>query len=188
MRSLAALLVACALVAGCKPAAKQSSLHEKEAARATEVAKLSGWDRAFAPDVAVGAANQFGFRAPAYAVANGAYATTGGPVMISNSFAKKPNAVAFAAKGKAADKLDSIAFGLALTDPKSAEQAQQRLADIVRDYLFQSKIDAKPIHDAIAKGAAGKGRLAGTPYAIDKSADHLTVTFTRTGASAPANS
>jgi len=63
-----------------------------------------------------------------------------------------------------------------------------RFADIVQNFLFQSKIDAKPVHDKIAKGEAGKGQLAGIDYAIEKAADRLTVTFHRTGASAPANS
>jgi hypothetical protein len=112
--------------------------------------------------------------------------------MISSSFAKQPNRVAFKASGAAADKVDQIAFDLAITDAKGAADARTRLADLVRDYLFQSKIDAKPVHAAIVEGEQAKGDLAGTPWQIVKTpkdgAEHLTVTFTRTGASAPANS
>ncbi|UZK65927.1 hypothetical protein [Sphingomonas sp. M1-B02] len=188
MRLPAALLLAVALTAGCKPAPSGPTLQAKEAARAGEVAKLTGWDRAFTPDAALGAANQFGFRPTPYAAAEGAYRSSGGPVMISSSGSAKPNRIAFAASGKAADKIDTIAFDLSITDAPGAGDAQARMADLVRDFLFQSKIDAKPIHDAIAEGKSAKGALSGTPYAIEKTADQLLVTFTRTGASAPANS
>jgi hypothetical protein len=185
MRIALTLLATAALVAGCKPG---PTVHEQEAKRATELQKVTGWNRAFTPDVAIGAANQFGFKAAPYAAAEGGFASKGGPVAIANSFADKPNAVAFAATGKAADAIDSIRFDLALTDPSGEKKALQRTADLVRDYLFQSRIDAKPVHEAIAKGEAAKGQLSGTPYTIEKAADRLTVTFTRIGANAPANS
>ena len=90
--------------------------------------------------------------------------------------------------GHAVERIDTLAFDLALTDAPSAELARKRFADIVQNFLFQSKIDARPIYDKIAGGEAAKGQLAGIDYAIEKAADRLTVTFHRTGASAPANS
>lgn len=191
MRTAAALMLAALALAGCGGASggdKGQALQKQEAARAAELGKISGWERAFQPDVAIGAANQFGFHAPAFAAAGTGFASKGGPVMIANSAAKKPNAVSFAATGKAADKVDTIAFDTTLGNGKADGDALTRTADLVRDYLFQSKIDAKPIHDKIAKGEADKGQLAGIDYAIEKAADRLTVTFHRTGASAPANS
>jgi hypothetical protein len=184
----AAVLLACMALAGCGGVKTGEVRQKEERARAAQVAKLSGWNRAFQPDVAIGAANQFGFRATPFAPAQGGFASIGGPVTIANSYARKPNAIAFEARGAKADRVDSIRFRLAITDAQGTPDALKRTADLVRDYLFQSKIDAKPIHDAIAKGTAGKGQLAGVDYAIEKAADRLTVTFHRTGASAPANS
>ncbi|WP_448663330.1 hypothetical protein ACG3SL_01255 [Sphingomonas sp. CJ20] len=188
MRAAAVLFPAALALAGCGGAPEGAALQKQEQARAADLGAVSGWARAFQPDVAVSAANQFGFRAAPYAPAKQGFVSIGGPVTIANSFAPKPNQVAFAARGAAADKVDSIAFTLLIDDAKSADQARTRTADLVRDYLFQSKIDAKPIHAAIETGAPVKGDLAGTSYAIESDARHLTVTFTRTGATPPANS
>lgn len=186
----AALLLAPLALAGCggTPAQDGAALQKQEQGRAGDLANTRGWERAFQPDVAIGAANQFGFHAPAYGPARQGFASIGTPVMVTDTAAKKPNAVGFAATGKAAGRIDTFAFDLALTDAPSAELARKRFANIVRDFLFQSKIDAKPIYDKIARGEAGKGQLDGIDYAIEKAADRLTVTFHRTGASAPANS
>ena len=189
MRTAAALVLAALALAGCGGASSDGvALQKQEQTRAADLAKVNGWDRAFQPDVAVGAANQFGFHAPAYGPAKQGFVSIGTPVTVTDTAAKKPNSVAFDASGKTAERVDMLRFQLALTDPASAGLAQTRFADIVRDFLFQSKIDAKPIHDKIAKGEAGKGQLGGIDYAIEKAADRLTVTFHRTGASAPANS
>ncbi|ATY32438.1 hypothetical protein [Sphingomonas psychrotolerans] len=185
----AALLLAPLALAGCGGAPSQdgAALQKHEQARAADLAKVTGWARAFQPDVAVAGANQFGFHAPAYAAAKQGFISVGTPVMVTDTAAKKPNSVGFAAMGKTAERIDTLAFDLMLTDAPSAGLAHKRFADIVRDFLFQSKIDSKPIHDKIAKGEAGKGQLDGIDYAIEKAADRLTVTFHRTGASAPAN-
>jgi hypothetical protein len=178
------------LLAGCGGAASEqgAALQKREQARAAELGQVRGWERAFQPDVAIGAANQFGFHAPAYAPAKQGFASIGTPVTITDTAADKPNRVAFDASGATAERVDTLAFRLAITDPASAELARKRTADIVRDFLFQSKIDAKPIHEKIAKGQAGPGRLDGVDYAIENAPDRLVVTFHRTGASAPANS
>ena len=190
MRRGAALLLASLALAGCggAPSKDGAALQKQEQARASELAKVNGWSRAFQPDVAIAAANQFGFHAPAYGPAKQDFASIGTPVIVSDSAARKPNSAGFAATGNAVDRVDLMKFDLGLTDANSAELAHTRFADIVRDFLFQSKIDAKPIHDKIAKGEAAKGQLDGIDFAIEKAADRLTVTFHRTGASAPANS
>jgi hypothetical protein len=189
MLARAVLLLAPLVLAGCGGAPSQgAALQQQEQARASELSDVRGWERAFQPDVAIGAANQFGFRAPEYGPAKQGFASIGTPVMVTDTAARKPNSVAFEATGKAAERVDTLAFRLAITDANSVELARDRFAGIVRDFLFQSKIDAKPIHDEIAKGETVKGQLAGVDYAIEKAADRLTVTFHRTGASAPANS
>jgi hypothetical protein len=190
MRTGAVLLLASLALAGCggAPSNQGAVLQKQEQARAADLATVNGWERAFQPDVAVAAANQFGFHAPAYAAAKDGFLSIGTPVMVTDTAAKKPNSVGFSAKGKTAERIDTLAFDLAVTDAPSAKLAHTRFADIVQNFLFQSKIDAKPIHDKIAEGEAGKGQLAGVDYAIEKAADRLTVTFNRTGASAPANS
>jgi hypothetical protein len=194
LRRAAFLLVPLAL-AGCGGASSDGvALQKQEQTRAADLAKVDGWDRAFQPDVAVGAAKQFGFNPKPYAgmpEASIEFRSIGGPIVIANSAAKTPNTVSFAATG-AAEKVDKIAFDLSLIGGDGDGDALQRTADMVRDYLFQSKIDAEPVRAAILKGEQAKGELAGTPWQIVKTpkggVEHLTVTFTRTGASAPANS
>ncbi len=193
MRAPAPFLLATLALAGCNAAPKGPSVHEQEAARATQVDRLKGWDRMFQPDVAHGAANQLGLHPTDYAAAAGGFESKGGPVTISNSFARAPNQVAYTASGKAAGTIDAFAFDLTLSDPEVDAKARERFANLVRDFVFQSKIDAKPIMAAMTTGTPAKGDLAGAPYEIARAADargvdHLTVTFTRTGASAPANS
>lgn len=190
MLGRAALLLAPLALAGCGGAPSQDGavLRKQEQARAADLAKVTGWEHAFQPDVAIAAANQFGFHAPAYGPAKNGFASIGTPVLVSDSGAKAPNRAGFAATGATADRIDALAFDLAITDANSAKLAHTRFADIVRDFLFQSKIDAKSVHEAIVKGEAAKDQLDGIDYAIEKAADRLTVTFHRTGASAPANS
>jgi hypothetical protein len=191
----AALLAGFGLLAGCNAQPSGQALQKQEATRAAQVAKLSGWDRAFTPDVAVGAANQLGFKAPAFAATGAEYRTAGGPVTIGSSFGKTPSRVAFKAKGAAADKIDAMAFDLttAAADAKGAALARERFAEMVKIFLFQSKIDASPIAAKLSNGEAGSGSLAGAPYQIlatpagKDGMSHLTVTFTRTGASASGN-
>ena len=190
MHRVAAFSLVALALAACKPAVDEGRERQKqEQVRASEVKQLRGWERAFQPDVAVGAANQFGFRAPAYAAAAGSFASVGATNPITDAPAgKKPNTVGFEAKGAAADRVDTIAFRLDLADAPRGEPARKRFAAIVRDYLFQSKIDAAALHDKLTNGEAAKGQLDGIDYRIDSAPTGATVTFYRTGASAPANS
>jgi hypothetical protein len=191
MRFAAALLLPVVLLAGaCNGTSAQPTIKEKEEARAAELAKLNGWDKLFgAPDAAVGAANQFGFRPTPYAAVDNVYRSTGGPVMIAGSMATEPSRVSFAAEGPAATKVSTIRFGLSVGSEKFGPDARKRFADTIRDYLFQAGIEADALLPAIRQGVPAKGNLTGTPYSIDTSKadgkDVLTVTFTRTGAAAP---
>jgi hypothetical protein len=192
MRFALPLLTAC-LLAGCNGTPAQPTIKEKETARAAEMAKLKGWDRFFgAPDATIGAANQFGFHAPAYAASGHVWRSTGGPTTIAGSEAKVPNRVWFTAEGPGATQVDTIRFDLGVGDPKTAKDAGKRFAKLVRDFLFQAGIEADALVPAIEQGVPARGDLQGAPYSIEKSerddADgthHVTVTFTRTGATAP---
>lgn len=170
------------------------SLQAKEKARAEELAKLQGWDRAFHPDAVIAAANQFGFRLISYSAVPGGYRAVGEPANVSTSPDGVTNQAMFTATGATKEKVDALSFELVLQHPGTAADARKRFADLVRDFLFQSRIDAKPIHDAIAAGEEGTGMIQGTPYTIATTpadangVSRLTVTFNRTGASAPANS
>jgi len=196
MRAAPALLVL-GLLAACSPSGQ--SVQKQEATRAAELDKLKGWDRAFEPDAAVAAANQFGYHNAPYAAAKTGtgFASTGTSPMISGSAAASPSQTNFLASGAAADKIDRLAFTLSLTDPQTAEHAKKRFADIVDGFLFQFKLDAKkdvtafladekPL-DATYQGATFSAVAIPTPGGA-KDTRRLTVTFTRTGANAPANS
>jgi hypothetical protein len=189
------LLTACLLAAGCNRTPAQQTIKQKEEARTAEVAKVNGWDKLWsAPDVAIGAANQFGFHAPAYAAAGHSWRSAGGPVMIAGSMSKTPNHVGFVAEGPDANQIDTLTFDLALTDTASAADARKRFAKLIRDFLFQAGIEADALVPAIEQGTPARGELAGTPYSIenlnsvDDSEDHLAVTFIRSGAQGPVTS
>jgi hypothetical protein len=194
------LLTACLLATGCTPApsgptpAQQKSIKDRETSRQAEVDSLKGWNRLFgAPDAAIGAANQFGFRPTPYASTGDSWQSTGGPVMIAGSEAEKPNTVSFAAEGPDAATVDTIRFDLATNDPQSAPDARKRMATMVRDYLFRAGIKADAMMPAIEQGKPARGSLGATPYSIemlhafDGSSEHLVVTFVRSGASALTN-
>jgi hypothetical protein len=192
--TLPLLLGAGLLAAGCtaEPVPAEKSVKEKEEARATEVASLKGWDKLWsAPDAAIGAANQFGFRATPYASVGEGWRSTGGPVMIAGSAAEKPNRVAFTAEGPSDTQIDTLTFDLTLSDTGSAEDARKRFAKLVRDFLFRAGIDGAALIPAIEQGTPTRGTLSDTPYSIEKlnsvddSEDHLAVTFIRSGANAP---
>ncbi|MCW3836530.1 hypothetical protein ACFQ1E_10095 [Sphingomonas canadensis] len=188
MRIAAALLLG-TLAAGCNAPAPQQTVQQNDAARAEELKDVNGWDRVFgAPDAAIGGANQFGFRPTPYAAEGTGFASKGGPVMVAGSMSKTPNTASFAARGAAAGKIDTILFSLSIGDQKTAKDARKRFAAIVRDYLFQSKIEADALMPALEQGVAARGDLTGTPYAIDADKDRVAITFTRNGAEAPANS
>ncbi len=186
MFARAALLVgACLLAAGCKPATSEPSVHEQEAARAKQIEDLKGWSRAFdAPDAAVGAANQFGFRPTAYAAAGKGFESRGGPVLIASG--DKASQVSFAATGAIADKVDRIEFALALGDEDAGMHARRRFEKMIADYLFQFRIeDEEKVLSAITRSKDAQGTIAGAPTAIDATPRTITVTFTRP-AEAPA--
>ncbi|MBB5710337.1 hypothetical protein [Sphingomonas xinjiangensis] len=193
MRAGLILSVTAVALAGCGNGERGETRQQQEQARATQVKTVTGWQRAFTPDLAVSAANQFGFHAQPYAAAaQGQFRTQGGPIALSDPSAKQPNQARFAGTGSAADRIDMLSFDLTLADATHAAVARTRFADLVRDYLFQSKIDGGPIHAAIAKEQPSEGDLAGIQYKITSTpqngAKHLSVTFHRIGASAPANS
>jgi hypothetical protein len=196
MRAAPALLTL-GLLAACSPSGQ--AVQKQETARAAELDKLKGWDRAFEPDAAIAAANQFGYRNDAYAAAKAGpgFVSTGTSPMIAGSTAASPNQTNFVASGAAADKIDRMAFTLSITDPQTADHAKKRFTDIVNGFLFQFKLDAKkdvsafladekPL-DATYQGATFSAAATPTPGGA-KDTRRLTVTFTRTGASAPVNS
>jgi len=203
-RSAAALLLASSLlVAGCgvlPGSKKEQSITEKDAARAAELAKLEGWSKLFdAPDRTIPIANQFGYHAPEYKATGGtpAFASTGTDAKISNSFAKAPNTTGFAASGASANQLDTLRFSLSITDPEAAGVAKKRFRDILTQFLAQFKLDLGDdvktfvTQEVPASKNFGGATMTAEKQAIEGAADgsrRLIVTFTRTGASAPANS
>ncbi len=109
--------------------------------------------------------------------------------MVAGSMAKTPNRVTFAAEGPSARQIDTIRFDLEIGDAETAKDARARFSAIVRDYLFLSDINAGKLFPMlISNGSASHGNLSGTRYTIEPGKDRLTVTFTRTGATAPTNS
>jgi len=203
-RSAAALLLASSLLlAGCgvlPGGKKEQSITEKDTARAVEVAKLDGWNKLFdAPDRTIPIVNQFGYRAPDYKATGGmpAFATTGIDSTISDSLAKAPNKTGFEASGASAKQLDTLRFSLAITDPEAAGVAKKRFGDILTQFLTQFKLGADDevkafvTEEAPASKNFGGATMTAEKQAIEGAAEgsrRLIVTFTRTGASAPANS
>jgi hypothetical protein len=75
---------------------------------------------------------------------------------------------------------------------RSAARSRPRRAQALRRHRPRLSVPVEDRRQAdlrkIAKGEAAKGQLTGIDYAIEKADGRLTVTFHRTGASAPANS
>jgi hypothetical protein len=191
---LPAFLLATACAAPEPSPAQQKSVKENESVRQAEVDALKGWSKLFgAPDAAIGAANQFGFRATPYASIGHLWQSTGGPVMIAGSQAEKPNTVSFAAEGPDGANVDTIRFDLATNDAATAPDARKRMAAMVSDYLSRAGIEAETLLPAIELGTPTRGMIGETPYsietlhALDGEAEHLVVTFIRSGASALTN-
>ena len=159
-----------------------------EAAAQERIAALSGWDRLFgAPAATIGAANQFGFRAPDYAGSPGAYKAVGSDIFVGRTTVSDVNKASFAAAGALADRIDTLTLGLLIQDPQDAATAKQRFAALIRDFLFQAKAPgADVIAAAVEAEAPAKGALPGVtwtlarqPYPRVADGRRLIVTFTR---------
>ena len=132
MRAGLILALAGVVLAGCGDRGEHGETRQQqEQARASQVKTLSGWQRAFTPDLAVQAANQFGFRAKPYAqIGQGQYQSQGGPIALSDPSAKRPNEARFTGKGAAAGHIDTLSFDLSLGVASYAATARTRFADL----------------------------------------------------------
>ena len=188
-----ALIATALLLAGCGE--QPPSVLDTEAAQAKAVKALRGWDRVFAaPRDAVGAANQFGFAAAAYAASGTtpAYRASGKPVMMSSSYAKAPNSATFTLTGAKADMADRAQFTLTITDPADIATARKRFGQLVGDWLARFDIkDRDGVTQAIATGSDVDGLTDGAPASVDFTPvgsampTRIDVTFTRPEGSTP---
>ncbi|HWK34731.1 hypothetical protein [Sphingomonas sp.] len=189
MRTAAALLlIGSATLGACKPAPVTESVLANEAAEQKAAAALTGWDRLFnAPRTTIPAVNQYGFQAGDYAGLPGGAESKGRSITISSSLAKAPNHADFAATGRDAAAIDTLAFAASITDPDNAATAKTRFGTLIRDFLFSAKADgAETIQQAIDAEQDAQGTLPGAAWTlkvqpIDGAANNrvITVTFTR---------
>lgn len=184
-------LLGLALLSACGGGSEGPSVLENEAREAQTASTLQGWDRMFgAPEETISRANQFGFRAGAYAADGDTYLSKGSAITLSQSDAATPNKGEFEAAGATPQYIDRIAFTLRLTDAKNADVAKQRFVDVLRGFLFQYKLEDKDALDAVLREQSSQGPIAGAPGSIDvvKGDDGtrtITVTFTRTAGTTP---
>lgn len=199
------LIVAAAPLAGCGHA-QDPSHNEQQAAAAQnrapdpDTVMAERWAQMFAkPGAVVAAARDMSFKTDGYKAAGKGYAATGAVTL-----PEVPNGIAvesqFEATGPAADKIDTIRFTF---DVKHAAKLEQKSRDSYR-YVprlvngFLARFEVGPgdaINGALSRLESATAELHGISAVVDaqpiKGGDakdrHITVTFTRTGASAPAN-
>ncbi|MDQ0247999.1 hypothetical protein J2W22_000046 [Sphingomonas kyeonggiensis] len=199
------LIVAAAPLAGCG-AAHDPSLNEQQAAaaqnRAPDRDKVMAdrWGQIFSnPAAVVAAANDFGFKVEGYKAAGKGFAATG-----KVTWPEEPNGIAvesaFEATGAKADTIETIRFTF---DVKHEEKLDGRARDsygyvrrIVLGFLARFEVGpGDTINGALQRRESAKDVQHGVSIIVDANPigggnakdRHITVTFTRVGASAPAN-
>ena len=184
------------ILSGCDPQAGMTNL-QKEAVRADEVKPYAGATRMFGavPETIAGA-NQFGFRAGAYAPTGGdpAWRVVGNPIFVSGTSAPRPNRVHFDAYGAAGDAFDTIRFAIDLTDERWVPLARPRFHNILRGFVAQSRVRDMAVLRAVLTETPTTGAVDGIPVAItvtpiegQRGARRVTVTFSRPGATSAVN-
>jgi hypothetical protein len=198
------LIVAAAPLAGCG-AAHDPSLNEQQAAAAAQRAPdadkviAERWAQMFAnPNGVVAAANELGYKVEV--VASKGFSAKGGMTLPEKPKAVTVNA-GFDAAGATPERIDSITFSFdarheGTLDRKSAE-AYRYPAQLVKGFLGRFELGpGDAVNAAINRREALSVTLPGVLARIDTKpiaagADNndrpFIVTFTRTGASAPAN-
>ncbi|MDG2534761.1 hypothetical protein P6144_13950 [Sphingomonas sp. HITSZ_GF] len=198
------LIVAAAPLAGCG-AAQDPSHNEQQAAaaaqRAPDADKVMAerWAQMFAnPKAVVAAANELGYKVEV--TTNKGFDAKGGMTLPEKPKAVTVNA-GFDAQGATADALDSITFSFdaqreGTPDRKDAE-AYRFPSQLVRGFLGRFELGpGDTLNTAINQRKAVSVALPGAnaeiltkPIAVgaDNNDRPIIVTFTRTGASAPAN-
>ena len=200
------LIVAAAPLAGCGRA-QDPNLNEEQAAAADQRAPnpekvmAERWAQIFAnPKAVVAAANDFPpFKIDGFKPEKNGFAARG-----EASYPEKPGAVTikalFDATGATADKVDSIRYTFDVTHKGQVDQAAAEIyrypIRLVNGFLGRFQVGpGDVINSALRRRESAKADLHGTSIVVDaqpiKGGDakdrHITVTFTRTGASAPAN-
>jgi hypothetical protein len=198
------LIVAAAPLAGC--GAQDSTHNEQQAAAAAQRAPdpdkvmAERWAQMFAhPAAVVEAANAFDYKVEGYKASGKGFAATG-----TATFPVKPNGIAtdsvFEATGPAADKIETIRFTFdvkhAGTLDRNARDSYRYVPRLVNGFLARFEVGpGDTINGALVRRESARDTLHGVSVVVDAQPikggnakdRHITVTFTRTGASAPAN-
>jgi hypothetical protein len=199
------LIVAAAPLAGCGHAQDPSHNEQQAAAvqqRAPDADKVMAerWAAMFAkPDAVIAAAKDMGLKVDGYAASGKTYAATGKAVL-----PEKPNGIVvdagFEATGPAADRVETIRFTFDVKHEakldRTARDSYRYVPRIVNGFLARFEVGpGDTINAGLTRRESAKDTLHGVDAVVDaqpiKGGDakdrHITVTFTRTGASAPAN-
>ncbi|WP_213981889.1 hypothetical protein [Sphingomonas sp. dw_22] len=175
------LLPACLAVAGCGDGADthaDAGLNSEMAAKANgtlldpEKVMAERWQSVFDPAKAVAVANEFGYRAGAYAAKDGAYGVTGTQQLLPD--AKSPLTIAtnFSAKGNKADRIDTIAFSFDVKQngkvATKKERDAARIPDrIVRGFLQRFEVGpSDAVRQAVNQGTATEVELHGVTVKV----------------------
>jgi hypothetical protein len=205
MRGVALLLPACMAVAGCGGADTHANGTAQAATGMIDPEKVMAerWQSVFGdPAKAIAAANEFGYKAGAYAAKAGspAYGAAGAQVLPD---AEAPIAIAtsFAAAGGKPDRIDTITFSFDVTrngKPKTKKEADAAKSPggIVGGFLSRFEVGTgDDVRQAIAARASTEVELhgvtikvAGQPLPGGKSADDRRLVVTLSNSEAQASS
>ncbi|NYT42744.1 hypothetical protein HZY97_18360 [Sphingomonas sp. R-74633] len=200
------LVVAAAPLAGCGRA-HDATLNEEQAAaadqRAPDPEKVMAdrWAQLFDhPAAVVAAANDFPpFKIDGYKAEKNGFAARG-----TATYPEKPGAVtikaSFDATGATADKVETVRYTFDVLHKGSVDRAAAEIyrypIRLVNGFLGRFQVGPGDIiNSALRRRESAKAELHGTAIVVDAQPiaggdakdRHITVTFTRTGASAPAN-
>lgn len=201
------LIAAPAALAGCGGAHDKATMNEEQAAAAEnrapdrEKTMRDRWAQIFAnPGAVVAVANDIPpLKVSPYKAEGKGFAATG-----EVTLPEKPSAVTvkarFTASGTSADRIDTITYVFDVTHQgkpdRHAADAYRYPVRLVNGFLQRFQVGpGDTINGALQRRESARDELHGVPIVVDarpiQGGDardrHITVTFTRVGASAPAN-
>ena len=198
-RALPLLLAAAAALGACKPAAQAPQPAATPSATGTPMTVVfdKGWPQFWADPVnAVDVLNRTGARMGSYAAKGAGYAAEAVPTALDFKTTPKPNTAYITAIGTKG-QLDALRYRLDLPQPDQAAKAATSLGEmIVNSFRVLGLAGAHEVAGALNAGKDLTGKAEGAVYSVVRQpapelgagAQRIIVTFSRPGASAPANS
>jgi len=196
-RALPLLLVAAAALGACKPAADAPVAAPSASPSAVPVVFEKGWSEFWRdPANAIDVLNRTGARLGAYAAKGARRQAEAVPTALDFKPTDKPNTAYITVTGTER-QVDELRYRLDLPQPDQAARAAKSLGElIVNSFRVLGMAGAREVAAALNAGKDAAGTVDGATYRVAREPapelgtgiQRIIVTFSRPGASAPANS